>query len=952
MKTKNLRHITLGLLAALALAGGGITQVHALTVTCPVNKTNECLPVFDYPYGTNGCCTNITINVVTNFSSTSECYSTFTRVWLVSDCCTNETCSQTIAVVDTTPPVFSYCPPNQTVSCGTNWGFGTPTAYDTCCASNPVITIISTTTNLNDCPATYERIWRAMDCCFNSVTCTQIVSVVDTTPPVITCASNKTIGCGASLTFDPPTAVDACCPSNSLQPQFIGSFMVSSNACQKSWAGLWQVSDCCSNYSGICTQLVTVVDSFAPAIFCPNTNLVLNCTGANGRIVDFLVTATDDCDPNPTVTCTPPSGSFFFVGTTTVTCRAKDACGRISECVFTVTIQDNCPSNSCISLTCPDDIRLPCDNVGGTVVNWTWAATNTCVSSNLLTWSDPPSGTLFGSGTYTITCYASNTLGGELRTCQFTVEIFPESPALLGHFEPSLPGFGRRLALDWRVACGEFGIEVNPRFGSGGAGGDSGWSPIGGVPFAHWTRPNNTNNAIDRFLSADIPLPVGDPMPDAMFFRLTSNPGKEKDFSSLPTGTYAENPALPGTWITFSIPGGTQMQIVDFNNTHALEVDAAGIVADFPANPATWPQVLSGPPAFHEAELRVVGYGNGPNPCWFAEAFDTAGRLVDAHMTTNGTVTLRSSGFPLDHVKVFTEPNESAGLVSIKGRTGHTLAIDLPADCLDFRNMPTGAVANPWLLPGHTITATNSLGEPTSASIEAGPDAYGNGYHVEYAATIQLTTNCCRHILVELIKHAGPVQVVAYGDSGTELASRVVTESGTPVTVVFRPSSAPICKVVVTAPDDQTRILSICCLPALQPVTPPTIPPPGTNANPLVAGPVTFRVSGGLLGQFYTFTFQHNFFPLHSVLDLGTETEATLATPFNKVVVEVISENPNSGMELEAADEFGFVVSRGGPLTSYAGPQTVVLAGPGIKTVRFKCPSGQGSLANFYLLPQ
>jgi hypothetical protein len=46
--------------------------------------------------------------------------------------------------------------------------------------------------------------------------------------------------------------------------------------------------------------------------------------------------ASDDRDPNPTVTCTPPSGSFFPVGTTTVNCQATDASGNIATGSFLV----------------------------------------------------------------------------------------------------------------------------------------------------------------------------------------------------------------------------------------------------------------------------------------------------------------------------------------------------------------------------------------------------------------------------------------------------------------------------------------------------------------------------------------------------------------------------------------------------------------------------------------
>jgi len=50
-------------------------------------------------------------------------------------------------------------------------------------------------------------------------------------------------------------------------------------------------------------------------------------------------TATDNCDPNPTVTCTPASGTALGPGVHTVNCTASDHCGNASSsCSFTVTV--------------------------------------------------------------------------------------------------------------------------------------------------------------------------------------------------------------------------------------------------------------------------------------------------------------------------------------------------------------------------------------------------------------------------------------------------------------------------------------------------------------------------------------------------------------------------------------------------------------------------------------
>jgi hypothetical protein len=56
--------------------------------------------------------------------------------------------------------------------------------------------------------------------------------------------------------------------------------------------------------------------------------------------VAFNATAEDAVDGSVEVTCTPPSGSTFPIGTTTVTCTAKDDSGNSSQADFSVTVED------------------------------------------------------------------------------------------------------------------------------------------------------------------------------------------------------------------------------------------------------------------------------------------------------------------------------------------------------------------------------------------------------------------------------------------------------------------------------------------------------------------------------------------------------------------------------------------------------------------------------------
>ena len=89
-----------------------------------------------------------------------------------------------------------------------------------------------------------------------------------------------------------------------------------------------------------CSFKVTVRDVQPPVITCPANITRPNAPGQCGTTVTYAATATDNCTSTVTVTVQPASGSFFPVGTTTVTARATDGSGNTATCSFTVTVND------------------------------------------------------------------------------------------------------------------------------------------------------------------------------------------------------------------------------------------------------------------------------------------------------------------------------------------------------------------------------------------------------------------------------------------------------------------------------------------------------------------------------------------------------------------------------------------------------------------------------------
>jgi HYR domain-containing protein/PKD domain-containing protein len=100
----------------------------------------------------------------------------------------------------------------------------------------------------------------------------------------------------------------------------------------------WSIRNDC----GISTDEVTIIrDASPPQLTCPSNVTKLTASpGDAGVTVTFAAPAASDNCGIASVTCTPPSGSFFPRGATTVTCTAVDLANNQASCSFTVRVFD------------------------------------------------------------------------------------------------------------------------------------------------------------------------------------------------------------------------------------------------------------------------------------------------------------------------------------------------------------------------------------------------------------------------------------------------------------------------------------------------------------------------------------------------------------------------------------------------------------------------------------
>ncbi|MGE7907414.1 HYR domain-containing protein [Peribacillus sp. NPDC094092] len=103
--------------------------------------------------------------------------------------------------------------------------------------------------------------------------------------------------------------------------------------------GINQVNQSAVRSGNGIVEITFTPDTQPPTIICSGNITQYNDPGVCGAIVNYPPSTVNDSCPGATSVCSLPSGLFFPVGATTVTCRATDAAGNISaHCSFTVTV--------------------------------------------------------------------------------------------------------------------------------------------------------------------------------------------------------------------------------------------------------------------------------------------------------------------------------------------------------------------------------------------------------------------------------------------------------------------------------------------------------------------------------------------------------------------------------------------------------------------------------------
>jgi len=318
------------------------------TISCPAE------PEFDAPSAEDNCDAEPTIHQLDDIVVEGNCAGTYsvTRRWYFTDDCENssDTVSQTINVIDNTPPQISVQPSGEaTITCPSVPQFEAPSATDNCDAA-PTIHQLDDVVTPGDCAneSSVTRSWYFSDACGNnSDTVSYTVNIIDDQEPIIVQApgADSTIHCPAEPEFQDPVGEDNCDGSPVLH-QLDDERVDGECEAEYSLTRSWYFTDACGNISDTVSQTITVIDDEIPLLSEPE-DLVIDC---DEEPIFTAPTPSDNCS-EVVVTAEGPDTTFVNGEMVlTMTWTASDACGNDAVSVDQAITIHNCPDVFC-SLT-------------------------------------------------------------------------------------------------------------------------------------------------------------------------------------------------------------------------------------------------------------------------------------------------------------------------------------------------------------------------------------------------------------------------------------------------------------------------------------------------------------------------------------------------------------------------------------------------------------------------
>lgn len=286
------------------------------------------------------------------------------RVWDVEDHCGNSPGpkTRTFNMQDTTPPTFTTSVSPATFQCDETPTVPTVEAED----CNAPLTVVGPSDSAPQFSCadsyTFTRTWTVADACANTATLTQLVTVEDTTPPVLVVPVDQTIDCLNGVPDLVASATDNCAAAHLVSVTKTGPVTtpvspVDSSRIFETQVWTYTAVDRCGN-SVQDTLTVYVKDTTPPELHNLEGNMNEDC---GSILTPPNVYATDDCD-SPTVDFTQEEfpGACDAEGFIVRKWSVTDHVGLTTTGAQTITIEDTTPPTF-VGLPSDVTVILECD---------------------------------------------------------------------------------------------------------------------------------------------------------------------------------------------------------------------------------------------------------------------------------------------------------------------------------------------------------------------------------------------------------------------------------------------------------------------------------------------------------------------------------------------------------------------------------------------------------------
>ena len=251
------------------------------------------------------------------------------------------------------------------------------------------------------------------------------------------------------------------------------------------------------------TFTVTVVDTTAPTI-AGSPSASVDAAGPEGAVVTYaLPTASDAVDGAVAVSCAPASGTTFPVGTTLVTCTARDAAGNTATSTGTVAVLDRVPP----TLTVPPPLTVAATSAVGIaasdprVASFLASATATdAITAAPSVTNDAPA--VLPVGTTTVRFTASDASGNSVSLTS-TITVTPPPPG------PTGPGAPPATPPQTTPPAGAGGVDRTP---PGDVSTVRARRVASGAVSITWRPPSDADFALVRIYRSSAADPAGAPV--------------------------------------------------------------------------------------------------------------------------------------------------------------------------------------------------------------------------------------------------------------------------------------------------------------------------------------------------------------------------------------------------------------------------------------------------------